>query len=141
MTMLKNMFGIGILLVSACTTTPTEHGVLGEEVHSNDCAVIEAVVKGHWGNGRWLSDTSTQPKVRFVGDFSPVCDWHLMGVRLADSDTSEVLEFLSPKYENGTAKVVTVLLRTNFMVQFDCSVRSDGNGWRLEESCRMGWIS
>ncbi len=126
------------LVLAACGTTATPTQDTSVADNGNDCAVITAVLRDHYGFGT----EKPAPPVRLVSGFQPRCDWDRMGVTLAEPDSYRGLTFDRPKYTRSGSTIETSLVYGPLAGSgYVCSLRSGFAGWTVVGECQMTWVS
>ena len=130
----------GGLATGGCAT-PIEPGVGPRAGGGDDCAVIAAVAKEHYGFG----PTSAPPPLWLVDDdpdWAPRCDWARLGVpftRIYDAasarpgDTKTWVRFEKPTYDGLGAVILTDLVRNGRGPVVECRVHAGVAGWTVGE--------
>ncbi len=124
------------LALAACVTqTPEPNGPGG----GDDCAVIAAVAKEHYG---WNAVDRPGPRYLYLGEkFSPACDWTAWGVAFdgpfdrgaAPAPDQVVVSFSRPTYD-GQGAILESDLTAGPMVGSGvrCRLRSGFAGWTVD---------
>ena len=132
--------------LSGCATTPLpeapSNGGTGD-----DCAVIAAVAKEHYG---FNTTDRLPPPLRFEGDFAPRCDWSRFGLAFEPydpdrpGDPRERMKWVSfgrPTYDGRGATLSSGYMHGPLAGSgIRCRVISGFAGWTVGE-CERTWIS
>lgn len=137
--------GLTAALAIAACATPTETGTQTSST-GDDCAVIAAVAKEHYGFG----PEKTLPLMRFEGGYRPSCDWGRQGLilpiydpELPDHapDPDRWVSFQKPTYDGQGALIETSAMWGPWAGEgVRCRLRSGFAGWTVER-CEQTWIS
>ncbi|HEV2082190.1 MAG TPA: hypothetical protein VGR32_07015 [Brevundimonas sp.] len=139
------------LALGSCATPPTSEVPVTD---GNDCAVIAAVAREHYG----FNATDRLPPPLWLGDgrgWSPVCDWSRHGLVFPDTydphrpypeeggalPRDRWVSFRRPKYDGQGATIESSVVWGPLMGEgVRCRVRSGFAGWTVER-CEQDWIS
>ncbi|MBX9576534.1 MAG: hypothetical protein K2X07_12955 [Caulobacteraceae bacterium] len=129
--------------LTACTTAPTSDAQMVQ--NENDCAVIAAVAKEHYGFG-----ADGPYPVRFSDDYSPACDWGQYGLAFVTPDPVPPrdrenwpgwVSFSRPSYDSQGAVLDTDRVGGVFAGEgVRCRLRSGFAGWTVTD-CELVWES
>jgi hypothetical protein len=139
-------------LLSACATDPAGPGGPPPSAENgNDCAVIAAVAKEHYG----FNTTDRLPPPLWLKDgdrpWNPRCDWSRYGlsfprtyvpvVNRRGPERVQWVSFDKPVYDSRGATVTSGILHGPLAgMGVECRVASGFAGWTVSE-CKNTWIS
>lgn len=137
-------------LAAGCATVPVDPpGPHGQQVMSNDCAVIAAIAKEHYKFG----PDNPPPPLKASGDdnWRPDCNFESLGFTFSaytapppGSDPRTTLKwvaFQKPVYDGQGARVATEIMHGPLAgIGYECRLHSGIAGWTVG-ACKTGWIS
>jgi hypothetical protein len=140
-----------VAALAACATAPQPAGA-GGEANANDCAVIAAVAREHYG----FNDADRLPPPLWLDGegerWTPGCDWSRHGLRFPSTFDPDApvqtggrvqwVSFKRPRYDGSGAEIEAGILHGPLAgMGIRCRVVSGIAGWTLAEECRTTWIS
>ncbi|MDI1281450.1 MAG: hypothetical protein ACI9YM_002166 [Brevundimonas sp.] len=140
------------LLLAGCAATAPMPDPAGPVVGSgDDCAVIAAVAREHYG----FNSTDTLPPPLWLDDegraWAPRCDWARYGLSFPEiHDPARTppsgqplrwVQFKQPRYDGQGALVDSAIMHGPLAGNgIQCRVRSGFAGWTVSD-CRITWVN